>query len=88
MSSVHVHGSLENTETIVARTKRRKKPPRLLTSSVVVEQMLTYRGFEAWVECDGAPLTSYAAWCEGRVIGATVASEAGKVQRAGFPPLQ
>lgn len=45
--------------------------------------MLTYRGFEAWVECDGVQLTSYAAWCEGRVIGATVASEAGKV-RVGF----
>ncbi|EJD50725.1 hypothetical protein AURDEDRAFT_182121 [Auricularia subglabra TFB-10046 SS5] len=40
--------------------------------------MLTYRGFEAWVECDGEPLRSYDAWCEGRVIGATVASEAGK----------
>ncbi|KAH7102518.1 hypothetical protein BKA62DRAFT_105935 [Auriculariales sp. MPI-PUGE-AT-0066] len=40
--------------------------------------MLTHRGFEAWVECDGEVMTSHSAWCDGRTIGATVVSQEGK----------
>ena len=56
----------------------RDQPCALLILSIP-RAMLTHRGFEAWIECDDETLTSYNAWCDGRIIGATVASKAGKV---------